>query len=98
MEHVPPYRSVISLRHSDISGGERAVIRTIISLNEEDKAWLDRHGVKKGLTMTELVRRSVRLYRQTSDPADSEFAAVLGQTRGVWKNVGGLQYQRRLRR
>ena len=73
------------------------MIRTIISLSEEDKAWLDRRAHEEGLTMTELVRRSVRLYREATDPADSEFTAVLGETQGMWKNVDGIQYQRRLR-
>lgn len=73
------------------------MIRTIISLNEEDKAWLDRRAHQEGLTMTELVRRSVHLYRETTDPADSEFGATLDQTRGIWKNGDALQYQRTIR-
>jgi hypothetical protein len=73
------------------------MIRTIISLNEEDKAWLDRRAHEEGLTMTELVRRSVHLYRETTDPADSEFGVLLDETRNIWKAEDALQYQRRLR-
>ncbi len=73
------------------------MIRTIISMSEEDKAWLDRRAHEEGLTMTEIVRRSVHLYREAVDPGDSEFPLVLERTREMWKGVDGLQYQRQLR-
>jgi hypothetical protein len=73
------------------------MVRTIISITEEDKAWLDRRAHQEGVTMTELVRRSIGLYRETAEPATSEFTAVLAQTVGLWQGVEGLTYQDELR-
>ncbi len=73
------------------------MVRTIISLNEEDKAWLDRRARDEGVTMTEIVRRSVRLYREVTDPSQSDFPLVLERTRGMWPGADGLHYQQRLR-
>jgi len=47
--------------------------------------------------MTELVRRSIALYRDTTDPECSEVVALLQQTQGLWKDVDGLTYQEELR-
>ena len=73
------------------------MIRTIISLSVEDKIWLERRAHAQGLTMTELVRRSVALYRHATDPEYSESAALLQQTHGLWKDIDGLAYQEKLR-
>lgn len=38
-------------------------IRTVISLDPEDKAWLDRKSQETGKSMTALVREAVSRYR-----------------------------------
>ncbi|HTQ79202.1 MAG TPA: ribbon-helix-helix protein, CopG family, partial [Thermoanaerobaculia bacterium] len=40
------------------------MIRTIISLDPEDKLWLDRKAEEENVTMTELVRQAIRRYRE----------------------------------
>jgi hypothetical protein len=74
-----------------------SVIRTVISLTEDDKAWLDRRAQEEGVTMTEVLRRSVRFYRSVSDPADADFSSLLDRTAGTWKQGDALEYQRRER-
>ena len=69
------------------------LIRTVISLKEDDKAWLDRRAKEEGTTMTELVRRAVALFRKTDPP----FLALIEETRGIWTAGDGLSYQERLR-
>lgn len=76
---------------------EAAVIRTVISMTEGDKAWLDRRAKEEGVTMTELVRRAVRFYRSFHDSSDAEFFSLLRGTTGVWRAGDGLDYQRRVR-
>jgi hypothetical protein len=73
------------------------MIRTIISMSDEEKAWLDRRAREEGVSMTELVRKSIALYHEIADPAECEFAATLSDTEGLWAGVDALAYQRALR-
>lgn len=71
------------------------MIRTIISLDAEDKSWLDRRAEKTGVPMTQVVREAIRRMRHEEDES---FDALLERTRGNWRHGDGLAYQRRLRR
>ena len=73
------------------------MIRTVISLTDDDKAWLDRRAQQEGTTMTEVVRRAVGFYRSVSDPDDADFASLLDRTTVTWKHGDALDYQRRVR-
>jgi hypothetical protein len=73
------------------------MVRTVISLTEDDKAWLDRRAHEDGVTMTEIVRRSVRFYRSICDPEDADFSSLLDRTAGTWKQGDALEHQRRAR-
>ncbi len=68
--------------------------RTIISLEQEDKAWLDRKAQESGVPMAEIVRQAVRRMRQQEEAA---FDKVLKETSGIWRAGEGLDYQQRLR-
>jgi hypothetical protein len=74
------------------------MVRTVISLDEDDKRWLDRLAEREGVPMTELVRRAVRLYRRQAPTEGRSLDELLQVTSGLWKRGDGLQYQRRLRR
>ena len=68
--------------------------RTIISLSDEDKVWLDRRAQAERVPMTELVRRAVREYRvryHASGPG--RLQELLVQTSGCWTHGDGLGYQ-----
>jgi len=69
--------------------------RTIISLEPEDKQWLDRTARAQGVPMTRLVREAIRRMRQQEDVS---FEELLKQTSGLWHKGDGLAYQRRLRK
>lgn len=72
--------------------------RTIINLDEKDKAWLDRHARDQKMSMTEVVRRAVRLYRtQQESRLRSDLRDVLKRTSGIWKRGDALAYQRGIR-
>jgi len=72
--------------------------RTVIGLDAEDKDWLDRRARKERVSMTEIVRRAIRRYRQEmgNEPND-DIHALLQQTRGSWCGSDGLEYQNRIR-
>ena len=72
--------------------------RTVISLPDEDKAWLDRQAAREGVPMTELIRRAVRRLRVASRRGDRTTEELLDITRGTWKRGDGIKYQRALRR
>ncbi len=72
--------------------------RTIISLDPDDKAWLNRKAKQERTPMTELVRRAIRQFRKHSGPETAELDRLLRETAGLWKQGDGLAYQNRLRR
>ncbi|TAK44035.1 MAG: CopG family transcriptional regulator [Betaproteobacteria bacterium] len=74
------------------------MIRTVISLDPEDKAWLDRAARRDGLPMTRLVQRAIRRLREESEARPAGFERLLRETAGTWKRGDGLAWQRRLRR
>ena len=70
------------------------MIRTIISLEPDDKSWLDRRSKESGVPMSELVRRAVRRMRQQEE---ASFEQLLDDTSGLWNQGDGLDFQRRAR-
>lgn len=73
------------------------MIRTVISLDEDDKRWLDSTAADEGVPMTELIRRAVRLLRSRASSRRLPFDELLGATSGLWKKGDGLDYQERMR-
>lgn len=69
--------------------------RTIVSLDRQDKEWLDRQAAEEAVPMTELVRRAVVLLRRST--SSTSFASLLQSTRGIWPHGDGLAYQKRSR-
>ena len=73
------------------------MIRTIISLDPEDKLWLDRKAEEEKVTMTEIVRQAIRRYREEIETASPSLDRLLAETSGLWPREDGLDYQQRLR-
>ena len=73
------------------------MIRTIVSLDPDDKAWLDRKARQERTPMTRLVRRAIQRMRQESESNPSGFDRLLRATSGLRKFGDGLAYQRKLR-
>lgn len=73
------------------------MVRTVISLDAAEKRWLDRKARAEGVPMTEIVRRAIRRFRETSGEVAPSFEAVLQETKGIWAKGDGLEYQRKVR-
>jgi len=73
-------------------------VRTIVSLDAEDKAWLDRKAKEERTPMTRLVRRAIRQMRKESESEPSQFDRLLRETSGMGRFGDGLAYQRKLRK
>jgi hypothetical protein len=71
--------------------------RTVISLEPDDKRWLDDRAKRDGIPMTEVVRRAIRRLREEERAPSGRLERLLRQTRGVWKKGDGLRYQLRIR-
>lgn len=72
--------------------------RTLVNLNPEDKAWLDREAKRRRVPMTELVRQAVHGYRLREESlGQADLQHVLRDTAGIWRCGDGLDYQRALR-
>ncbi len=68
--------------------------RMILSLEDRDKAWLERQAAEQGVSMAEVVRTAIQKLRSKEE---ASIEKVLAETRGVWKSGDGLKYQRRMR-
>ena len=68
--------------------------RTIISLENDDKKWLDEESARSGLPRAELVRLSIRYMRLDREKS---FENLLNQTSGTWREGDALAYQERIR-
>jgi hypothetical protein len=68
--------------------------RTIISLENDDKQWLDDESRRSGMPKSAIVRLSIRYLRLDREKS---FESLLNQTSGTWKEGDGLAYQERMR-
>ncbi|MCZ8132781.1 MAG: ribbon-helix-helix protein, CopG family [Steroidobacteraceae bacterium] len=74
------------------------MVRTVVSLDPEDKAWLDARARRLGRPMTALVREAVaRMRAQESESGEDTLSEVLARTHGLSKQGDGRARQRRLR-
>jgi hypothetical protein len=73
------------------------MIRSIVSLPEEDKRWLGKYSRESHLSTAEIIRQAIRQYRQHIVVGGLKTA--LKRTAGTWKSVKGdsLQVVDRLR-
>lgn len=77
---------------------EAAVVRTIISLPEKDKRWLDKQSKALNVPMASLVRQAIELLRfRDSLEQQKHFGDVLKRSAGIWKKGDGLAWQRKMR-
>lgn len=73
------------------------MVRTVISLEESDKAWLDRQSSLRKVSMTDLLREAVALLRGQEAARSRSDRDILERTRGIWRRGRGLAWQNRLR-
>lgn len=72
--------------------------KTLINLDADDKAWLDREARRRKLPRTELVRQAVRDFRlREQSRGRPALAEALTRTSGLWRRGDGLRWQQRLR-
>jgi hypothetical protein len=75
---------------------EADMVRTIVSLKEQDKRWLDKKAKSQNVPMTELIREAVSLLRE-KDSKRAAFEKALKRSAGIWTEGDGLAWQEKLR-
>jgi hypothetical protein len=69
--------------------------RMLISLEENDRRWLEQTAQEAGVPMSEVVRRAIR---QAQEDGQKPLKDLLASTKGLWRRGDGLRYQRRVRK
>ena len=74
----------------------KVLVRTVISLDDEQKARLHQQAALRQVSMASLIRQAVSEFqiREQRGSATS-FQDVLKQTAGIWQTGDGLEYQER---
>jgi len=62
------------------------MIRTLISLEEKDKRWLDSYSRSRHQSIAETVREALHTYRELNN--SDEKIELLSATAGLWKARG----------
>lgn len=71
--------------------------RIVVSLTEDETAWLDRTATRRGVSMTEIIREAIRGMRAAAGAESPELTDLLARTRGLWSGPDGLAWQEQLR-
>jgi len=73
------------------------MIRTVVSLPEDDKRWLDAEAEREGVSMTEVIRLAVSRLRAETRRART-FDNLLKTTAGIGTGEDGVALQKKLRK
>ena len=74
------------------------MIRTVISLDNQEKKWLDKVAKANDVSMAEIIRLAIKEYKnKNAGLVASDIDALLEKTKGCWTKQDGLTYQRQLR-
>jgi len=69
--------------------------RMLISLEENDRRWLEQRSREAGVPMSEVVRQAIR---RAQESGQTPMKDLLASTKGLWRQGDGLRYQRRIRK
>jgi Arc/MetJ-type ribon-helix-helix transcriptional regulator len=68
------------------------MVRSIITVSEQDKRWLENYSRQNRVSAAEVIRRAIRLYRrQQAEPTSLQ--RVLEETAGTWRSLPGDSQQ-----
>ena len=69
--------------------------RTIITLPQEDKEWLEGYSKAHKVSVAKAIRKGIEKLKETDGL--QTYRALVEKTRGVWKRGDGLRYQVNMR-
>ncbi len=69
--------------------------RTIVTLPEDDKLWLESYSKAHKLSVAKAIRQGIQCLKESKK--EKTYHILVHNTRGVWKKADGLQYQEMIR-
>jgi hypothetical protein len=69
--------------------------RTIITISEEDKMWLESYSNLHRVSVAESIRQGIRKLKEAE--LFENYQALVQNTEGLWKKGDGLDYQKEIR-
>lgn len=70
--------------------------RTILTISDDDRRWLQRVARREGVSMAEVLRRAIHRWREQED-RERSFDRLLAATKGIGTGEDGEDVVRRLR-
>ena len=70
-------------------------VRTIITLSEEDKRWLESYSSLHHISVAEAIRQGIRKLKNAEQYEN--YRSLVQNSKGLWKKEGGLDYQEKIR-
>ncbi len=74
---------------------DMANVRTIITLSEEDKRWLESYSNLHHVSVAEAIRQGIRKLKEME--LNENYRALVNNSKGLWKKGDGLTYQKKIR-
>ena len=69
--------------------------RTIVTVSDEEKLWLENYSRTLGISMAEAIRRGIA--RLKVQEGKSTYQRIVKDSKGIWRKGNGLEYQKKLR-
>ncbi|MBT8365486.1 MAG: hypothetical protein KJP23_12340 [Deltaproteobacteria bacterium] len=69
--------------------------RTIITISEEDKRWLESYSSLHKVSVAEAIRQGIRKLKEAE--LFENYQTLVQSTKGLWKRGDGLTYQKKIR-
>jgi hypothetical protein len=69
--------------------------RTIITISEEDKRWLESYSKLHRVSVAEAIRQGIRKLKEAE--LSENYRTLVQVTKGFWKKGDGLKYQKKIR-
>ena len=69
--------------------------RTIITIPEEDKRWLESYSSLHRVSVAEAIRQGIRRLKEAE--LYENYQTLVQNTKGIWKKGDGLTYQKKMR-
>ena len=69
--------------------------RTIITISEEDKRWLESYSSLNKVSVAEAIRQGIRKLKEAE--LFDKYQTLVQRTKGLWKKGDGLNFQKKIR-
>ncbi len=75
------------------------MVRTLITIPEEDKQWLKNYSRSHHVSMAQIIRMAINEFKKRKKNDKNDFHKALEATFGMWKdkNIDSVEYVRQLR-